>query len=734
MAYQLTYADGSAQVLTGRVAITKQDNDITKPDTVQASYSTTIALPSDVATHKRLAQPQLGTSLSDAPYSGKPCVLEASGVEVLPGAQLRLDDYTPRTGYSGRLLAGNKSFYDLLVDADGDKSLRDLDLSAFDHDWSLANVVAGAGHTTWQQGYCYDLYDRGLGAPPIPTAGSSKLFEAGYWPTAYARVVWEAIFTGADVKWSGDLPAIFDTALLPAPQPYGYSEQTRADHELVAGYAPTAQMHRFTSEQDALVPYTWAQSYRLPAGAGPFGAPAVDRSDLHQGAAVTFNPANNSYTVNLVGYYDLKAEQDVHIYCVDLPGLGEVSATIGVFVNGVLVGDEDQIRGRGILEDTLTGLAERQLLQPGDVVQARYKFDKWTNISPPTDESWDLLANGRLTVQLLADFPPRGRVHLQDWLPDMTQKDYVKGMIQLYGLTQTTDPYTGAVVFRRTASVLDGLPGSASDWSELRDGSQPAKRSWKLGDFAQRNWFRWKDDDGNTSYQQAIFEQTHIGQPWNADAAKAAAKAFAAGYLDNGAGDTSLDTTKDVLTLPFAATLTGAEGLLLLPYWKPNKGTDYQADLQVIQDAVNDGTYTQQEAVVARAKALSDDFETQEPQPRLVYQLPATVATRAVLLLDDLGQQQQVNMRLSYFVDVNQAEDLDFTRSLLPRYYPHLAAALVRPLVLRPYLYLSAADVVAFSQLVPVWLQDEQAWFFVNKVDGWEDGQPSTAMELIRLL
>jgi hypothetical protein len=280
--------------------------------------------------------------------------------------------------------------------------------------------------------------------------------------------------------------------------------------------------------------------------------------------------------------------------------------------------------------------------------------------------------------------------------------------------------------------VLAKLPGGGADWSELRDGSQPAKRSWKLGDFAMRSWFRWKADDSNTAYQQAQFEQTHIGQPWNADAAKAAALAFASGYLDNGAGDTSLDVSKDVLTLPFAATLTGAGGLLL-PYWKPKKGTDYQADLQVIQDAVNDGTYSTAEAEAARAKALADDFDTQEPEPRLVYQLPATY-TRAVQLVDDHGTTQQVSLRLSYFVSVNQPEDLDFTRSLLPLYYPHLAAALVRPLVLRPYVYLSAADVVAFDQLMPVWLNDESAFFFVNKVDAWEDGQPSTAVELIRLL
>jgi hypothetical protein len=711
MAYLLKYADGAAQVLSGRVAITRQDNDLTKPDTVQASFSTTIALPSDVATHARLSQPHLGTSLSTAPYFGKACALEASGVEVLPGAQLRLDDYTPRTGYTGKLLAGNKSFYDLL----GDKTLRELDLSAFDHDWSLAAVVAGAGHTNYRQGYVYDLYDRGLGAPPQPPL-TSPLYQAGYWPTVYARAVWEAIFLGAGVKWSGNLPAVFDTALLPATQPYGYSATTRAAHELVAGYGPGAQRRRFTSEQDAALPVGRTQ-------------PTKQDASLHQGAAVQYNGVAFTRTITLTGFYDLKAEQNVHLYCVDLPTFGQVSATLQLLVNGQPVGFDDSIRGRGNLETTLTALAERQLLQPGDVVTARYKFDRWRNAlnAWPGNASWDLEPRGRFTVQLLADFPPRGRVQLADWLPDLSQKEYVKAFIQAYGLTQTTDPYTGAVAFRRTAGVLDA-PGQ--DWTARRDGSQPAKRRWKLGDFAQRNWFRWKEDESNTGYQRAIFEQTHVGQLWNDETVKKSALAFGAGSLDVGVIDTSLAATKDVLSLPFAATLGGAEGLLLVPYWKPKTGTDYAADLVVIQDAVNDGTYSVEEATAARLKALADDYETQTPEPRLCYQL---AATRQVVLEDDRGQKQEVSMRLSYFVNAGQDEDLDFTRSLLPRYYPHLAAALARPLVLRPYVRLNAAEVVAFDQLVRVWVDEEQAWFFVNKVDAWEEDQASTAVELIRL-
>ena len=659
----------------------------------------------------------IGTSLSVVPYQGAAVCLEAGGVEVLPGARLSLDDYTPRTGYTGKLLAGNKSFYDLL----GDKKLRELDLSAFDHDWTLASVAVGAGHGSWQQGYVYDLYDRGLGAPPPPSTGSSRLYEVGYWPTAYARAVWEAIFASVGVKWSGDLPAIFDTALLPATAPFGYSEATRAAVELVAGYALTDAQIVSHDEQDEVIPYHHV-------------LPTKDDNALHQGSQASFNPLAHQYTVTVPGFYDLKAEQTVFAYCGSFPLPGEVSVAVEIQVNGQRL-DVDSIRGAGSLYADLTALAERQLLKVGDVVVARYKFDKWpggiNNSSGPIGEEWKLRTKGRLTVQLLDIFPPRGRVHLADWLPETDCKTFIKSIVQLYGLTQTTDPYTGAVQFRRTAAVVDNPRATGVDWSELRDGSQPARRSWRLGDFAQRNWFRWKEDQTIPEYAKAQWARTHTGLGWDDDAAKAAANAYGAGYLDNGAGDTSLPATKDVLTLPFAASPLGADGLLLIPYWKPKQGSDYAADLQTIADALANGTYTPAEAEAARIKALADDFDTQAPAPRLCYQ---SAVTREVRLQDDVGLVFPVLMRLSYFVQRSQDEDLDWQRSLLPRYYPHLAAALVRPLVLRPYVRLTAAEVVAFDQLVPVWIGgEESAFFFCNKVDSWEEGNPSTAVELIRL-
>lgn len=53
-----------------------------------------------------------------------------------------------------------------------------------------------------------------------------------------------------------------------------------------------------------------------------------------------------------------------------------------------------------------------------------------------------------------------------------------------------------------------------------------------------------------------------------------------------------------------------------------------------IQDAVNDGTYSEAEALAARVAALGDDFDTQTPEALLCYQLASTCK---VLLEDDLG-------------------------------------------------------------------------------------------------
>jgi hypothetical protein len=53
--------------------------------------------------------------------------------------------------------------------------------------------------------------------------------------------VLEAIFVSTGVKRLSKLTAVFDMALLPSTQAFGYSDHTRTAYELLAGYRPTDQ-------------------------------------------------------------------------------------------------------------------------------------------------------------------------------------------------------------------------------------------------------------------------------------------------------------------------------------------------------------------------------------------------------------------------------------------------------------------------------------------------------------
>lgn len=82
-----------------------------------------------------------------------------------------------------------------------------------------------------------------------------------------------------------------------------------------------------------------------------------------------------------------------------------------------------------------------------------------------------------VSVSMASDFVPGALVRPQDWLPDMSQKECVKTLIGLCGLSQHTDEYLPELRSQPTALVLQQL-SSALDWSARLDYGQPAVRHW----------------------------------------------------------------------------------------------------------------------------------------------------------------------------------------------------------------------------------------------------------------
>ena len=169
MATSFVLQDGSRLPLADgqRVGLTVQANDLLKPSSVQADYSSTLTLADTPEVRAALAQAQEGISLSPVPYAELAGMLETQGQEVLPNAVAIIEQHEAGSGFEAQVLGGNKSFYSAI---DG-KTLRELTFpEATEHDWTLANAAAGAAHTNWEQAYVYDLYDRGKGGP---AAGST---------------------------------------------------------------------------------------------------------------------------------------------------------------------------------------------------------------------------------------------------------------------------------------------------------------------------------------------------------------------------------------------------------------------------------------------------------------------------------------------------------------------------------------------------------------------------------
>lgn len=668
-------ADGTPLALAAgqRVGLTKQANDLLKPASVQADFSTTLTLADSPQVRAALGQPQQGLSLTDTPYRQLPGTLDVGGREVLPGAVAFIEQHEAGKGFEAQVLGGNKSFYAAIEG----RSLRDLTFAeSTAHDWSLEAAAAGAEHTAWQQAYVYDLYDKGKGGP---TDGSAvPLYADSILPSVYARAVWEQIIREAGFQWSGPMPELFDRLLLPTATHPGYGEAFRSARKLLAGLSGQRQEEgrAYEGRPDFVrtVPFDFTDARR------GYQAPTK---------ALMWNPLTHSWRALEPAYVTVQASTNVRLRSP----YGQAKAQLFVMVNGQkIAGGEPAGSKKNSAElATYTPSVQltRYLLQPGDVLTVRMEIrgDRAGLSALFTDAKWGfevftgaVYATDGVTapadvfsVEVLADFAPGGRVQLQDLLPAMSQTDFVKGVVGLLGLTQQTDPYTRRLTFTPTGPALAAGLAGAEDWQPRVDGVAPAARLFHLPGTAQRNWFRWKEDKTNPDGAQGLGD----------------------GYLP--CPDATLEPEQNVLTLPWAATASSDSGLPLLPVYKRRTGS----------------------------VSVTPEYDTQSPAPRLLVQ---TTATRTVRFTGEGARTTRaVSPRISTFAG------LDFAADLLPTWYGHLRAVYARPLLLRPSVRLSIADVTDFDQLRPVWLEQEGAHFYCNKLDFWEEGDASTPVELLRL-
>jgi hypothetical protein len=74
--------------------------------------------------------------------------------------------------------------------------------------------------------------------------------------------------------------------------------------------------------------------------------------------------------------------------------------------------------------------------------------------------------------------------------------------------------------------------------------------------------------------------------------------------------------------------------------------------------------------------------------------------------------------------------------NLLPglktKYYPELQKVLTQTKKVMRYFLLTPRDILELDLLIPVYLQQDNAYYYINKIDSWRKGQPCK-LELVKL-
>lgn len=175
-----------------------------------------------------------------------------------------------------------------------------------------------------------------------------------------------------------------------------------------------------------------------------------------------------------------------------------------------------------------------------------YKFHYLSNsgfiiFTPPAVES---------NISLGEYFKAKGN------FPDVSQIDFVKAICGLFGLYVVPSGVNNKIKFATLDTLADNKD-NAVDWSsklvrDNADDSDPREIKYTFGDYARRNWFRYKDDE-------------NVGATGDAPL-----------VVDN----ESLEPEKDTITIPFAAsdekqtTFGGvATTLAVIPHYTLEDGT-----------------------------------------------------------------------------------------------------------------------------------------------------------------
>lgn len=447
------------------VAITKQANDLTNPTQVQSTYANLFTIP-DTQTVRRLLQNAEQVDAGGAhPYRLIPAKL-IDGGEVIFSGNASLLSF--QGGWKVSLAAALKGLFDALADT----KLAELDLSRYDHKWTLDTIATFSDAT---EGVVYPVIDYG-------SLDNGVFAQDTITPAVYAKTLIHTMLSSRGYRaigsWLND--PLFNRIVLPftgsEPQAHDSEwQQARMARVTVTGKTPLPPF----DDIDTILP--------LNRDNEPL-------SNWVDGKQNNFKADRYTYVCDVSMRLHVQAYQEFLLQ-IDFGGF---EAMLIVLKNGQEVAQEYFDAGGPYTQKLVTlSLDEYVECQAGDEIQIRLRL-----------QNKSLIAQGS-HVGFLSDettwasFEPDTTVRTGDvWpvaqnLPDLTCADLLKSVALMMSGTFDCNDVAKTLELRTLDSVL-AAEEQATDLSHCIEESVEPENAVTISPYGQKNLLKWKAQDDKT--------------------------------------------------------------------------------------------------------------------------------------------------------------------------------------------------------------------------------------------
>ena len=662
------FLNGSAVDVFGNDAIVGSYavNDIGSIETRNGVYTNTFRLPLTNNNRAIFESAEVVVSGTKKPYRRLPARIDVNGTPVVIGWAIIKS--ASRHEYELMVVGGNADWFQVI----GDKNLQDLDLDAYNHNFTATEVRASrANNTNWTDVYIYPNVEYGRTfRPGLPNP------EWWNWrPGVYGKYLIWKIFREAGYEPSGDWwdndKLLFDPAGCVDTAGVGGSD------DFWAFFVPFAA--EFKRDRNYDLRNTGKAD--TPVYAADPSLPFSPLNYFEFNNIISF-PTNGWQFIHPTEKVPTILDGGTHTITLEATVTNVGPLTFGIslwYYDSTGNWANTQIITTGVFTGTVTVSGTATITCSAGfiyVVQTSGGTVSAMEIEL-IDYQPDELSDDELLIDQFLPF-----VTLASTLPDVSQADFLKAVFNKWGLIFNSDQQTGYVNIFRFDDLIGNI-SDAYDWSDKLDLTEEPVVSFVVGNYGKRSTFKSVNDENDkyikdfTTYNEASLT----------------------------VDDENLPEEVEVYESPFAElrrqsdSFTGTIRLGYIPKFEPIDDT--------VPNDPND----------------NDLFDTLDCAPKLCL---LRFEPFHLLTMEGLPIETPVQPAL---------HGLEFTwGKMLERYYGSLSAMINYGKRVKCLIRLNPADIHTLDFARPVWIEFFKSYFYINKIDQFTfTDNGSTNVELIKI-